>query len=98
MWSRLMGLSTAAAATLIVVGIGAAVAAPLVYFILVFAEGLIEGIGLIARGWGAAHEAAFLWTAGLTILVAGSWVAIKYFRNALEVETELRRSEPPPAA
>lgn len=98
MWSRFMGLSTAAAATLLVVGIGAAVLGPLVYFILVFAEGLIEGVGLIARGWGAAHETAFLWAAGVLICGAAIWAAVKYFRSALEVETELRRSPPPPAA
>ncbi len=77
MWSRFLGLSTAAAATLLVVVIGAAVLGPLVYFMLVFAEGLIEGIGLIASGWGASHDAAFLWTAGVLIGGAALWAAVK---------------------
>lgn len=96
MWSRLMGLFCATTATLLVVGLGAAVIGPLVYFTLVFAEGLIETVGLVPRGWGAGHPAVFVWAAGILIGAAALRCGLWYFRRALEVEAELRRGGAPP--
>ncbi len=97
MWSRLAGGLNAAMATLLVVGIGAIAFSPLLYLLIMFIEGLLEAIGLIATGWGRGHGREMTWAAAILIVLPALYLGWRCFRRALEVERELRGDRDPPA-